>query len=160
MSLSYGTVFEWISQICILRLLVTRKVSDLLHAIQVHEGRSARPAVFFAGLAFFLSLLSSTVSCWSLSFTKWRLETLGIRLRLVLLLVGLTFPRCCHGKYKHLFNWWEYTQHSNSYIDIRRGAYIILIVGIAIQPWKILNVWARLFHLWLLLVLIKGSDSQ
>ncbi|XP_006457613.1 hypothetical protein AGABI2DRAFT_181761 [Agaricus bisporus var. bisporus H97] len=79
------------------------KVSDLLHAIQVHEGRSARPAVFFAGLAFFLSLLSSTVAASAIVG--------GIDLSAML-------PR---------------------YIDIRRGAYIILIVGIAIQPWKILN---------------------
>ncbi|KAF7776511.1 hypothetical protein Agabi119p4_4904 [Agaricus bisporus var. burnettii] len=79
------------------------KVSDLLHAIQVHEGRGARPAVFFAGLAFFLSLLSSTVAASAIVG--------GIDLSAML-------PR---------------------YIDIRRGAYIILIVGIAIQPWKILN---------------------
>jgi cytosine/uracil/thiamine/allantoin permease len=44
-----------------------RKTFDLLEAIQIHEGTSgARAAVFFCGLAFFLSQL-----CVNVSVERW-----------------------------------------------------------------------------------------
>ncbi|KAF9050257.1 NCS1 nucleoside transporter family [Panaeolus papilionaceus] len=79
------------------------KLYDLLEAIQMHEGKGARAAVFFAAFAFFLSQLCvNVVACGVVG---------GMDLAALL-------PR---------------------FIDIRRGSFIIAIIGICINPWKILN---------------------
>ncbi|PPQ99769.1 hypothetical protein CVT24_009672 [Panaeolus cyanescens] len=85
------------------------KLYDLLQAIQMHEGKGARAAVFFAAFAFFLSQISvNVVACGVVG---------GMDLAALL-------PR---------------------FIDIRRGSFIIAIIGICINPWKILNVSSWLY---------------
>ncbi|KAF9471477.1 hypothetical protein BDN70DRAFT_845311 [Pholiota conissans] len=79
------------------------KLYDLLEAIQMHGGKGARAAVFFAAFAFFLSQLCvNVVACGVVG---------GMDLAALL-------PR---------------------FINIRRGSFIIAIIGLCINPWRILN---------------------
>ncbi|KAG2336648.1 hypothetical protein BDR05DRAFT_896416 [Suillus weaverae] len=89
------------------------KPNDLLQAIQRNEVPVTRAAVFFAAFAFFLSQRSVTIR-----FRKGQHMLVVARV----VIGGMDLAALCPR-----------------YIDIRRGSLIIAVIGICINPWKIMN---------------------
>lgn len=106
---------------------VHRKLYDLLEAIQTNGGNGARAAVFFAAFAFMLSQMCvNVVACGTVG---------GMDLAALL-------PRCVCLISEHS----SVLNLSQRYLDIRRGSVLIAIIGICINPWKILNVRPSSIH--------------
>jgi NCS1 family nucleobase:cation symporter-1 len=98
------------------------KFYDLLETIQKHGGGGTRAAVFFAASAFLLSQLCvNVVACGVVG----GMDLAALLPRLVL------FRR---------LSWACSPTNAPSYITIRRGSFVIAIIGFAINPWRILNV--------------------
>ncbi|KXN86026.1 hypothetical protein AN958_10583 [Leucoagaricus sp. SymC.cos] len=97
------------------------KLYDLLYAIQMHEGKWARVAVFFGAFAFLLSTLSATVM----------LDRF--------LSLSTSSDKCNQIAATAIVGGIDFSALLPRYINIRRGAYIIACTGVLIQPWRILN---------------------